>query len=407
MTGAKFNLFVFTNEYPYGTGESFIENELIVLSEQFDTIFILPLYKNDKQRKFPIENVRLVNLFEDKVVSNKQILWKNYLHFFSIIGREFVRSKTKKYFFLRIRKLISILLKNFAKEEVLNKFILNSAVSGLLYYSFWTDDWATILSISKEKGHINSFFSRVHGYDLYQDRWPDKMIPFRHFQLKNVCAIYAASKDGQTYLKRHYPEYSEKFRLSHLGTFDNGQGYFDPHELFTIVSCSRLDRLKRVHLIAEAIQQVTFPMRWIHFGDGEEMGLIKRLCAVLPDNVKVELKGNISNDQLMNFYKTTSVNLFINTSKTEGGVPLALQEAASFGIPLVGTATGGVVEIVNEKTGILLPVECTSEELRLVITDFRSSDKNIISFRIGVRSFWKDSFNARMNYMNFYESIIK
>jgi glycosyltransferase involved in cell wall biosynthesis len=406
LSRAKNTLFVFTNEYPYGTGESFIENELIVLSEKFNTIFIFPLYNGGQKRAFPNDKIQLVDLFDNKIKSNRGVFFKNSFHLFSILLREFIASENKKYFLSAIRRLNSILLKNFAREELLASYIKQSAPLSSLYYSFWTDDWATILSISKEKGHIGNFFSRVHGYDLYAERWPGKITPFRHFQINNVSAIYAVSKDGQHYLQTHYSDHHAKFRLSHLSTFDNGTGYFNPDGIFTIVSCSRLDKLKRVHLIAESLKSITFPMKWVHFGDGKEMSIIKELCASLPENIKVELKGNVSNKMILDFYKSTSVNLFISISETEGGVPLSLQEAASFGIPLLGTSTGGVVEIVNEKTGVLLPVNFQMEDLVSVIKNFKGADKNTISFRSGVREFWKHSFNALTNYTNFYESII-
>ena len=46
----KKDLFIFTNKYPYGSGETFIENELIVLSEKCKTIYIVPLSTEGESR---------------------------------------------------------------------------------------------------------------------------------------------------------------------------------------------------------------------------------------------------------------------------------------------------------------------------------------------------------------------
>ena len=40
----KNRLYFFTSSYPFGHGESFIENEIIYLTKAFDQITIIPLY---------------------------------------------------------------------------------------------------------------------------------------------------------------------------------------------------------------------------------------------------------------------------------------------------------------------------------------------------------------------------
>ena len=52
----KDNLFIFTNEYPYGTGESFIENELKVLAGKFESISLFPLKCDGPPRELVAES---------------------------------------------------------------------------------------------------------------------------------------------------------------------------------------------------------------------------------------------------------------------------------------------------------------------------------------------------------------
>lgn len=403
---AQHTLFIFTNEYPYGTGESFIENELVVLSEKFSAVYMLPLYKRGEPRSFPVPNIRLVHLFENSEFHTARAFFKNIFSIPAILLKELFRSENKLSFLRSIRKQNSVLVKNFAREEILVDFLGKTKAVDPLYYSFWTDDWATVLSVAKEKKHIPEFFSRVHGYDLYRERWPEQIIPFRHFQLRNVKAIYAVSKDGQHYLQRNYPAYASKFRLSHLSTFDKGIAPFHPDGVFTIVTCARLDPLKRIPLLAEALKNISFPVRWVHFGDGADMQRLRNAISTLPANITAELRGYVPTAALLDFYGKNTVNLVVNLSVTEGGVPLALQEAASFGIPLLATAAGGSVEIVNERTGILLPVDLQLPALIAAIAGFKDSERNTAEFRKGVRGYWKAAFNAELNYRNFYNSIV-
>ena len=69
--------------------------------------------------------------------------------------------------------------------------------------------------------------------------------------------------------------------------------------------------------------------------------------------------GHYPNEELLRYYGSNHVDLFINTSSTEG-VPVSIMEAQSFGIPVIATDTGGVKEVVTEGTGSLLPVDFRS-----------------------------------------------
>ena len=54
--------------------------------------------------------------------------------------------------------------------------------------------------------------------------------------------------------------------------------------------------------------------------------------------------------------------LFIHTSETEG-LGMSIIEAQGFGIPAVVLGVGGVVDIVNEQTGIVLSPNATNQEI--------------------------------------------
>jgi glycosyltransferase involved in cell wall biosynthesis len=256
------------------------------------------------------------------------------------------------------------------------------------------DDWATILSILKTTNKISSFVGRVHGYDLYESRWSNGMIPFRRFQLKNVHRIIAASKDGYNYLKENYPSGQGKFFLKHLNVFDRGTNPFYEQEEIVVVSCSNVIPLKRVHLIPSLLKHLQQKIKWIHFGEGSEFSKLQQQIKLLPENISVELRKHVTNQELIHFYQTQQVNVFLHLSETEGGVPLVLQEAASFGIPLMATAAGGIPEIVTNETGILIPVEFDEKMVLDQMKTLLSPAFNNQEFRNGVKAFWNRNFNA-------------
>ena len=79
-------------------------------------------------------------------------------------------------------------------------------------------------------------------------------------------------------------------------------------------------------------------------------------------------------------------------------MPVSLSEAASFGIPCIGTNAGGIPEIVTAENGTLLRANPTAEEVAQAITDFYhlSSDerkqKGDNSYKL-----WQTSFNSETN----------
>ncbi len=122
----------------------------------------------------------------------------------------------------------------------------------------------------------------------------------------------------------------------------------------------------------------------------------------LPLNIKVELLGYKQNAEVIQFYKNYSVDLFINVSSSEG-LPVSIMEAASFGIPIIATNAGGNHEIVNSKTGILIPIKFEPKELSDHITSFLTqSQTDILNFRLNARKKYENELDAKINYLNFY-----
>jgi len=75
----------------------------------------------------------------------------------------------------------------------------------------------------------------------------------------------------------------------------------------------------------------------------------------------VTFLGQLSHDELIDHYRTGSVDVVALASVSEGGrmaegIPVSLIEAMSFGIPVVAADSGGVSELVDDTTGILVPM---------------------------------------------------
>jgi glycosyltransferase involved in cell wall biosynthesis len=250
------------------------------------------------------------------------------------------------------------------------------------------------------KQHIqNQIYVRFHRTDLYEYAKND-YIPFRKITLPHIDWFLPISEDGKMYLLENYSELvnPNKIKVCRLGVFDNG---LNPKEnaVFHLLSCSNLVSVKRVSLIVDALKLTDVTLKWTHIGAGELYNSILEKAKGLNSNIEVNMLGILSNTEVINYYKSHHIDLFINVSKSEG-VPVSIMEALSFGIPVFATSVGGTSEIVDEQVGELLSPDITAKELATKIEQFvLNSEKQ--NFRINARKRWEEMCNAKNNYLEF------
>jgi colanic acid/amylovoran biosynthesis glycosyltransferase len=202
------------------------------------------------------------------------------------------------------------------------------------------------------------------------------------------------------YFDGKYPAASGKACLSRLGSQDYG---LNPEEAespgFHIVSCANTVPVKRVHLLAASLEHLGTPVTWTHFGTGPDQEQIREIISRVGTGHRTELKGWISHAELMKYYATHHVDLFVNTSSSEG-VPVSVMEALSFGIPVIATDVGGTSEILDSTCGKLIPAALTPEILAAEIGEFMSTpDRG--SFRANARMSWKKKSDCSEIYPEF------
>ena len=398
-------LVMISNTYPYGSGEVFLEKEISAFAKYVDKIIIYPLSNygtniRDYHAKTEVRNTLVKRL---KKIDRKQFA-KNFFFVFKVLLMEFIHTQKKRFFLCNIRELNSIAHQCLQAGNQLAKEFREFKDEEVFYYAVWVEEGALMLAMLKQAGEINQFAFRYHGYDLYDERREGGYMPFRYYNMQMVDKAFVLSKHGEDYLRSKNLNHKNIIH-NYNGAYDKGINCMGDHAVFTVVSCSNVIPLKRVDLLAEALKFIKFEIRWVHFGDGEKSEEVKSVIRQLPGNVRAEYRGAVSNAELLKFYQQESINLFIHLSETEG-LGVALIEAISFGIPVMGCDTGGVPEIVNDQTGILLPVEITPKEVANKIATFRDSELNSVEFRKGVRNFWRANFDAEKLYDEFAQTML-
>lgn len=398
-----------TKHYPYDHGEEFIEQEIEYLTEVFDEILIIAtsVTKTTQTREVP-----------KKVIVYAITDYKTpILRYVKHISRSFF---LRNMIFRSGLKKESGLKKRLANRYVYARARVNAArIYGMLqsrieekdsviFYSYWFGD-LTLSGIMLSRMFLlkrTCIVSRAHGYDLYADRNIAGHIPYAEYILDNANCVLPCSHDGTNYIKNRWHSSKKKVKTSYLGTID--YGYRDDHGRmpFVIVTCSGITEVKRVKLAAEALTKVNRVNKrnllWICIGAGPLLDMVKEYTNKNLTDVKVEFKGRISNKEVIQLYKNNRVNLFLNTSSSEG-IPVSIMEAISFGTPIIATDVGGTSEIVIDGvTGYLLSKNPSPEAIAAKINYFiEMSDEKYKTLCKSTRSYWVDNFNAETNYTKF------
>jgi glycosyltransferase involved in cell wall biosynthesis len=402
-----------TSQFPFGSGESFIDSEFPVLSGSFDKIIVISqnvtsektrdldlkssVYRYDTSTS--ISGFLLLPLLLSANLSTIRKLIKQELSFRKNPGNHL----TTKNFFILLKKIIKVIqlkdyIKNILKKEAVSESIV--------FYSYWLKTGASAISLLNYRNSIK--IARAHGSDIYEEKTAAGYLPLLGYTALSMNAVFFASRDGKEYIERKIKAKSPDFLLSYLGVTkpDFGETKRSVTDKFVIVSCSNMIPLKRIDLLIKALETVKTdkPVEWLHFGDGilrKELEEEASLRLTSNSGMSFRFMGHYPNNELMKFYNTHKVDLFINTSSTEG-LPVSIMEAQAYGIPVIATDTGGVREIVVEGTGSLLPVSFLPEELsKLIIYYTGLNEEKYEEIKGNAIRNRESNFDAASNYRDF------
>lgn len=400
-------LLFFTSTFPTDCIETFVATELEYLSKNFKKIFIYPLQYDAPAYPLPANVVVCPHGFY-RPYNRLKLLLKNFFFVWKVYLSCLFSSRHKRKYIIRFWNLFNYLLHRINDARwmqcELGKYDMETTVA----YTFWFNISASVLCLvhSRNKKKFR-FITRIHGGDFDEQQKNMGFFPFREFEVKNVSSIISVSQYGKNYLKKNYKTAADSVFLSRLGVKNNGDNPFLPEKnYFQIVSCSFIIPVKRLHLIVETLKHIQLPVRWNHFGDGPLRSNIENLCHGLPHNIHWKFAGYMPNREVINYYQNNPVDLLINTSELEG-IPVSIMEAISFGIPVVACNICGVPEIVTEKTGFLLDKDFAPSQAAEIICNYLKKPIHYqITFRKQVKEFWRENFNADINYSRFIKQFL-
>lgn len=147
-------------------------------------------------------------------------------------------------------------------------------------------------------------------------------------------------------------------------------------EQFVILSISRLVRRKGIEYLIQAVRDMNDKnVRLLIIGEGPEKEKLQSIVSLYGMRNRAFFLGNVKD--ISSFYAIANVSALVSYSIPEEGdfegLGLVLLEAQSYGLPVIGSDSGGIPEAFeHEKTGLLVPpqnIEKIKEALVLLKVD--------------------------------------
>ena len=419
LSGLMKTLVLVTSNFPFGTGEPFIEPELPYLVASFDRVIIIAQNASSPRTRDIPSGIKVFRYNPVTSISgflSLPILTIRNSGLILSVCRKEISFRRKIEFTLNLKQRL-FLIRKIIKAIQLRDFITSVLASerldsGLIFYSFWMNSGAHAIALLDDLPCVK--ISRAHASDLYEEKSPLRFLPLLKFTSDRLNSVIFPSEHGLKYFKAKTRIGDGKLRLSRLGVnrlFPLNSEKYNPDGEFTIVSCSNLIPLKRIDLIIKSLELINSSnqIRWIHFGDGRLRNELEELAGQKlgsKDKLKWEFMGQVPNREVQSFYSSNRVDLFLNTSSTEG-TPVSIMEAQSYGIPVIATDVGAVSEMIDEETGSLLPVDFEPADLaRLIRTFMNKPARDAQRMHKLIIEKWETRYNAAINYPDFISQVI-
>ncbi|MDM1541801.1 glycosyltransferase [Empedobacter sp. 189-2] len=178
------------------------------------------------------------------------------------------------------------------------------------------------------------------------------MIKSMKYSIINAQAVLYVTKhtlqNKYPFPKNIFTTYASNVQLNKLNN-NLELKKWKPKNKFNIISVGSLEQLyKSPDIVLEAIKilnksDLEFKLTWV--GDGHFKKEMIQLAEKLNISNYVNFIGNV--DKTIVYEELNKADIFVLASRTEG-LPRAIIEAMSIGLPVIGTRVGGIPELIED-----------------------------------------------------------
>lgn len=338
---------------PYGSQETFILTEMLALKELGVDILIIPREISSKlfnKRAEPIlENTLNIPLFNFQIIIQYlKYLLTNPISYIKIINDIFFKARNVR---IALKNLIIM-----PKAVYLSIILKEQSISHL--HAHWGSTTATMAYIiSKVTGIPWSF--TAHRWDIPENNLLKE-------KCKSASFVRAIDENGRKEIIDIIKDepLTEKISVIHMGVLvgEPNKGYLMPPDIFTFLCPANFVHKKGHRYLFEAckiLSEKSLNFRCLIAGDGPLEEELRKFVGDLDLSDYIEFLGRLPHERLLDLYGKGEINAVVLPSITtedgeKEGIPVALMEAMSYGIPVVSTNTGGIPELIGDGSGIMV-----------------------------------------------------
>ena len=405
----KKRLLLITNGFPFGESErGFMSEEAKLLAQQFDLLVLAP--QNQEELLYPTDGILRIERYSYSSFRKTRqfralpriLRWSTFREAWALAKAHRFRNPIGD-----LRQTLYHRFNVWEMEEKIAKLVMEEKID--IVYAYWCCEYGVAAAFLKKRFPNLKVVIRFHGMDLYKERGYGNWQHFRKDVARYADGLVFACEYGRSYFQKQWgTKYTDKMQLCYLGSTDRGELETLSTKDLHIISCSNLIPLKQVDRIIEglALLPATVHVTWDMFGDGRERKKLEELAEEKFQNcphIRWTFHGFVPNAVLAEAYRKVNPNLFITTSSTEGGAPVSIQEAFSMGIPAIGTAIGGIPDLILDgKTGFLLPEQASPEDVAAAVMKYAAlTAEERAQMAATTRCHWAEKFNAKENAVQF------
>jgi hypothetical protein len=287
-----------------------------------------------------------------KTISGKiEIYHPRYLEFPKNLS--FASSGERVY--LGIRKLVDKIYRNFKFNLVHAHSILPDGYAGVkiaqkykkpLIVGVYGSD-LLISPYRNKKTFINTLgtLKKASMITTVSQHLKDNCIEKFGIPEKKIRAICVGYDPNKFYFSENQPRQKEEnIRILFAANVLKTKGIFDLLEAMVIIRKQNPELFKKIS--------------WIFVGYGDDMGKFKKQIKKYNLEKNVKIVGRVPHQQIRQYMDNTD---FIILPSWSEGTPVVLVEATACGLPVIATGVGGIPEIINQNSGILvkprMPIE--------------------------------------------------
>lgn len=229
--------------------------------------------------------------------------------------------------------------------------------------------WCLPLNFIISRFFKKRIISMAYGSDFLLG-WP---LSFKSSYYKNLDKIIVICNQMKQLIKNVHHLKEEQLEIIHVGInaedldvkeskIELRREFNVPLEQFVILGVGRHNSRKKFDLVIRAIYDIkklrpTLNIKCFLIGEGQNTKKLKQLTKKLKLKNEVEILGFCDSETRNKFYKLSDVFIMpsISAKNNIEGFGIVFLEANYHKIPVIGSASGGIIDaIVNDKTGLLV-----------------------------------------------------